>query len=133
MQIAEHLNQHRTYAESSRRSDTRTRDLLTPFMMMSVGVAMAMVVVMLDSAGTLAYPLGLIGGIAVLPWIVAAIPVSSRYRASEQGFSSLVMTLGVFVGFSGLTAGHVWPFVAGLAVAGVALTMWAVARRVERT
>jgi hypothetical protein len=130
MQIAEHLQQNRMQA--SRRSEVRTRDLLTPFMMMSAGLALAMAVVMLDSAGTLAYPLGLIGGIAVLPWIVAAIPVSSHYRASEQGFNSLVMTIGMFVGFSGLTAGYIWPFIAGLAVVGVSLTMWAVSRRFER-
>lgn len=112
--------------------EARTRDLLTPLFTIATGVVLAIAVVMLESAGALAYPLGLIGGIALLPWIVTAIPVSARYRASEQGFRSLVLSIAVFVSLSGLYAGHLWPFVAGLGLLGVGITLWIVGRRLER-
>jgi len=115
-----------------RSREMRTRDVLTPLMMMSAGVVLAIAVVLLDAAEKLAYPVGLAGGIALLPWIISAIPVSSRSRASEQGLSGMVTTIGVFVSFSGLAAGRRWAFVGGLALLSVGVTLWAVGRRFER-
>ena len=118
--------------EFRRGREGRARDLLTPLLTIATGAVLAIAVVMLESAGALAYPLGLIGGIALLPWIVTAIPVSARYRASEQGFRSLVLSIAAFVSLSGLYAGHFWPFVAGLGLLGVGIALWIVGRRLER-
>jgi len=115
--------------DAMRTREVRTRDVLTPLMMMSAGAVLAFVVVLLADAGTLAYPIGLIAGIATLPWIVASIPVSARYRASEQGFSGLLLTIAVFVALSGLYAGYLWPFIVGLALLGIGLALFAVGRR----
>lgn len=118
--------------EVRRGRQARTRDLLTPLLTVATGVVLAIAVVMLESAGALAYPLGLVGGIALLPWIVTAIPVSARYRVSDQGFRSLVMSVAVFVSLSGLYSGRFWPFVVGLGLLGVSVTLWLVGRRFER-
>lgn len=114
------------------RREVRTREVLTPLMMMSAGAVLAIAVVLLDAAQKLAYPIGLIGGIALLPWIISAIPVSSRYRANEQGLTGLVMTVAVFVSMSGLYSGRLWAFVGGLALLSVSVAVWAVGRRFER-
>ena len=111
----------------------RLRDAVTPMLAMAAGAVLAIAVVMLDRAGSLAYPLGLAGGVAALPWLVAAIPVSARYRASYQGFRALVLSIAVFVSLSGLYSGRIVPFVAGLGLLGVALTLSVVGGRLERS
>lgn len=126
------MSQPTSQQEARRGRQARTRDLLTPLFTVATGVVLAIAVVALESARVLAYPLGLVGGIAILPWIVTVIPVSARYRASDQGFRSLVMSVAVFVSLSGLYSGRFWPFVAGLGLLGVGIALWIVDRRLER-
>lgn len=90
----------------------------------SVGAMFAMATVWLEDRGQLDFPVGLTLGMAMMPWVITALPSSWKMLPQPGAICAIALGVGTHIGLAGLYSGRTIAFGIGGAVVLAAQTFW---------
>jgi len=96
----------------------------TGTLMATFGVLLGIGVVVLEEQQGVAFGIGLLIGMVMLPWLLALLSSPSHLLLPPGGMCALILGTGVEVALAGLYSGRVIPLLSGLALAVGSLTIW---------